>query len=379
VIELNALTRRYGRTTAVDARRAGRGGAPGSRAGRVLAVLAAAAVAVVPAVGTLLAAPAAVRLAVPAGATAWRADPRRLPDPVLSGPAAVQAFLTAAGAAEQRDLVTRYPGVVGTLDGAPPELRYAANRAAMDAAGAPYRGRAGQYLLFDPRGNGRVAEVFGDLSTADRIAVLVPGSGNRAANFWRGVGDLRFRSPAVQAETLYRTAAALDPGGRLAVIAWLGYDTPQGVDPAQAREDLARAGAAALGRLVTGLTTLRPHATVALLGHSYGSTVIGLAAPRLPRQVTDLAVFGSPGLGVSAAAQLNTRARLWAGQSTRDWIRFVPGVRLIGLGHGTSPTSPGFGARIFPTADVPDHDHYLSAGTDSLTALARVAATGTLS
>jgi hypothetical protein len=241
----------------------------------------------------------------------------------------------------------------------------------MAAAGAPYRGRAGQYLLFDPRGRGRVAEVFGDLSTADRIAVLVPGMSNLATTFWTGLGGRSYRAPAVQAADLYRAAAR----DRFAVIAWLGYDTPQGVDEAK-REDLARAGAAALDRFVAGLVAVRPQATIALLGHSYGSTVIGLAAPRLPRQVTDIAAFGSPGMGARNVAGLRTTARVWAGQSPRDWIRWVPGVRLFGLGLGTKPVAARFGARVFATADVPDHDHYLAPGTDSLAALAGIAAFG---
>jgi hypothetical protein len=347
---------------------------------RAFLALAVAAVAALPAVATLLAAPAAVRLAPPPGAAAWRADARHLPDPLLSGPAAVHAFLTAANPAERRSLVDRYPGVIGALDGAPLDLRYAANRAAMRAAGSPFQDHAddGQYLLFDPRGNGRVAEVFGDLATADRIAVLVPGASNRASNFWTGVGHRSYRAPATQAANLYHAASGLVPGGRLAVIAWLGYDAPQGLDPAQAREDLARTGAAELLRLVAGLTTIRPQATITLLGHSYGSTVLGLAAARLPHQVTDLAVFGSPGMGVRTATDLHTRARVWAGQSAHDPIRWVPGIRLFGLGHGTKPADPTFGARPFPTRDVPDHDHYLAPTTDSLTALAHITAIGAL-
>ncbi len=327
---------------------------------------------VTPTAGALLAAPGVARSGPPVGAAAWRADARRLPDPVSADPAAVGAFLSAAGPAERRELADAYPGVVGDLDGAPVELRYAANRRAMRAAGSPYRDRAGRYLLFDPRGRGRVAQVFGDLPRADRIAVLVPGAGGRAANFWRGVGGRRHRSPAVQAADLYRAAG----DARLAVIAWLGYDTPQGIDAAEAREDLARAGAMALDRFVAGLVAVRPQATVALLGHSYGSTVIGLAAPRLPRQVTDLAVFGSPGMGVNDVTRLGTTARVRAGQSRRDWIRWVPGVRVLGLGHGVKPADPGFGARAFATADVTGHDGYLAPGTDSLAALARIAVSG---
>jgi len=334
--------------------------------GRVLLAALSTVMLAAPAANAALATPPApAAVPVPVGAAAWRHDPHRLPDPVHATPAAVHRALGGA----PRSLADRYPGVVGGLDGAPVSLRYAANRAAMAAAGAPYDRWPGRYLLFDPRGDGRIAQVYGDLAHADRIAVLVPGVDDRLENFATGLGDRAYRAPAVQARNLYRAT-----GGRVAVVAWLGYRTPHGVGVDAAREQLAATGAAALRRFVTGLTVVRPHATIALLGHSYGSTVIGLAAPYLPHQVTDIAVFGSPGMGVGSAAQLHTRARVWAGQSTQDWIRWVPGVRLFGLGHGRKPIDPAFGARIFPTVDVTDHDHYLSTGTDSLRALASIAA-----
>ncbi len=265
---------------------------------------------------------------------------------------------------EQRELVAGYPAVIGNLDGTPVALRYAANERSLRAAGIAHPD--GDYLLFDPRGRGRVAQVFGDLSAAPRITVLVPGMSNRLANFWTGVGGRSYRSPAVQAEDLWRATDGV------AVIAWLGYDTPQSVGEA-ARDDLARAGAAALIRFVDGLVAVRPDATIALLGHSFGSAVIGAAAARLSSRVTDLAVFGSPGMGVGSAAELGGGARIWAGQSARDWVRWVPAVRWAGLGHGPRPAASGFGARVFPTADVSDHDHYLAPGTDSQAALARIA------
>jgi pimeloyl-ACP methyl ester carboxylesterase len=268
--------------------------------------------------------------------------------------------------------------VAGNLDGAPPALRYLANQRAMDAAGTPYRGRSGQYLLFDPRGQGRVAQVFGDLSTADRIAVLVPGAGNRAGNFWRGVGGRSFRSPSVQGVGLYQAARRYGPDAdRFAMVVWLGYDAPDGVDPSAAREDLAQAGAAELARFVAGLTAIRPQATIALLGHSYGSTVIGLAARRLPRQVTDIAAFGSPGMGVADVSRLGTTARVWAGLSRRDVMRLLPDLQILGRGHGTQPAGPGFGATVFGTDDVADHDHYLAPGTDSQANLTHIALYGT--
>ncbi|GAA3519729.1 alpha/beta hydrolase [Actinocatenispora rupis] len=335
---------------------------------RTVVGLASAAVMVTPTAGTLLSPASAAPAREPVGAAAW--DAHHLPDPVRTDPVAAHRFL--AGRADAARLALEYPGVVGGLDGAPVSLRYAANRVAMRAAGGRYAGWHGNFLLFDPRGNGRVAQVFGDLTTADRIAVLVPGVDSRAENFVRGLGGKSYRAPATQAANLYRAAH----DDRLAVIAWLGYDTPRGVGVAAAREDLAATGSVALQRFLTGLTVVRPGATIALFGHSYGSTVIGLAASRLPRQVTDIAVFGSPGMGVDRAAGLHTRATVWAGQAERDWIGWVPAVRLFGLGHGTRPADPAFGARVFPTADVPDHDHYLAPGTDSLVHLARIA-TGT--
>ncbi|MGC9665216.1 alpha/beta hydrolase [Planosporangium sp. 12N6] len=339
--------------------------------------LVAIAAATAPAAATLLAPPAVGRLTPPAGVEAWRADGRRLPDPLAADPATVQRFLTAAGPDRQQALAAEYPGVVGNLDGAPPALRYAANQRAMAAAGPPYRGRAGQYLLFDPRGQGMVAQVFGDLSTAGRIAVLVPGAGNRAGNFWRGVGGRAFRSPSVQGSDLFEAARRYgSDADRFAVVVWLGYDAPDGVDISAAREDLARAGAEALVRFVAGLTAIRPRATVALLGYSYGSTVVGLAARRLPGQVTDIAAFGSPGMGVDHASELGTTARVWAGLSRHDLMRWVPGLRLAGLGHGRQPADPDFGATVFGAGDVVDHDHYLAPGTDSQAHLTRIALYG---
>ena len=93
---------------------------------------------------------------------------------------------------------------------------------------------------------------------------------------------------------------------------------------------------------------------VALLCHSYGSVVCGLAAPHLP--VTDIAVYGSPGMDAASAASLHTTARVWAGREAGDWIRYVPHVRLLGVGFGADPDvalvrrPPGSPAAVTATA-----------------------------
>ena len=252
---------------------------------------------------------------------------------------------------------------------------YAANQSAMKTAGSPFArwtGQGRQFLAFDPRGNGRVVEVFGDLATADRIAVLVPGVSTTANNFNTGLDDVRDRAPAVQARNLYDATRAAAPGQRVAVVAWLGYDAPQGIGRTAAREELARAGATALDGFTRDLAILRPAATVTVIGHSYGSVVAGLAAAGLPSQVKDLVVVGSPGMSVSRAADLHTSARIWAGQSGTDWIDWVPALQVWGAGHGTLPTTAGFGATVFGTQGVLDHDHYLAQGTQSLANIASI-------
>jgi pimeloyl-ACP methyl ester carboxylesterase len=170
----------------------------------------------------------------------------------------------------------------------------------------------------------------------------------------------------VQARALYDAARAAAPGQQIAVIAWLGYDAPQGVGRTAAREELARAGATALEGFTADLAIMRPNAKVTLVGHSYGSVVTGLAAASLPSQVKNLVAVGSPGMGVSRAADLHTSALVWAGQSAQDWIDWVPAYRVWGAGHGALPTTAGFGGRVFGTNGVIDHDHYLAPGTQSL-------------
>ena len=157
-------------------------------------------------------------------------------------------------------------------------------------------------LFFNPSGQGVAAMVIGNLTTATRVAILVPGSDTTLATFFsRGSS-----SPGGGAEALAAEAHRLGGGGRLAVIAWLGYPAPAMLSPGVMTSGDAGQGAQALRPLVTALA--RHGDQVALLCHSYGSVVCGLAAPHLP--VTDIAVFGSPGMDASSVASLDTRARV---------------------------------------------------------------------
>ena len=255
--------------------------------------------------------------------------------------------------------------------------RYAADSRAIAAAAraAQRSGEAGRaraltemrgrhFLLFDPRGQGEAAEVLGNLATARRVVILVPGSATSLTTFYsRGPA-----SPGGGARALAAEARKLDPGARLAVIAWLGYPAPATISPSVLTSGDAEQGARALRPLVDRLA--RRGAQVALLCHSYGSVVCGLAAPHLP--VTDIAVFGSPGMDAASVRSLHTTARVWAGRGSGDWIGDVPHVRLLGLGFGQDPTAPGFGARAFACGRG-GHSGYLRPGGVSLRNLAYIA------
>jgi hypothetical protein len=255
--------------------------------------------------------------------------------------------------------------------------RYAANSAAIaTAARSAQRSddpalaraldamRGKQVLSFDPRGQGEAIEVVGNLATATRVAIMVPGSDTSLTTFFsRGTA-----SPGGGAAALAAQTRRLEPGAHLAILAWLGYTTPSTLSPAVMTSGDAGQGASALRPLVTGLADRGDR--VALLCHSYGSVVCGLAAPHLP--VTDIAVFGSPGMDAGSARQLDTGARVWAGRASGDWIRYVPHIQLLGLGFGPDPTAPAFGARPFSCGGT-GHSGYLRPGSMSLRNLAYIA------
>jgi Alpha/beta hydrolase len=224
--------------------------------------------------------------------------------------------------------------------------------------------RGKHFLSFNPRGQGEAIEVLGNLAAATRVAIMVPGSDTSLMTFFsRGTA-----SPGGGAAALAAQVHRLDPGAHLAILAWLGYATPSTLSPAVMTSGDAGQGASALRPLVTGLAARGDQ--VALLCHSYGSVVCGLAAPHLP--VTDIAVFGSPGMDASLVGQLHSGARVWAGRASGDWIRYVPHVRLLGLGFGPDPTAPAFGARPFSCGGT-GHSGYLRPGSTSLRNLAYIA------
>ena len=220
-------------------------------------------------------------------------NPQPPPEPPVSLPALTPAALTARYAASSA---------------AAARAARAAARSGNPALAGTLAALSHQHLLgFDPNGPGEAVEVLGNLATARRVVILVPGSDTSLGTF----ASRGSASPQGGARALAAQARRLDPGARLAVIAWLGYRTPSLLSPAVLTSGNAGQGAQALRPLVISLAGHGDR--VALLCHSYGSVVCGLAAPQLP--VTDIAVFGSPGMDASSVRSLHTTARVWAGRT----------------------------------------------------------------
>ncbi|MCC5579129.1 hypothetical protein IMZ11_26230 [Microtetraspora sp. AC03309] len=274
--------------------------------------------------------------------------------------------------------------LVGPLGGVPYGLRYAANRLLIRQARAEARtlwltdrvtlfsrlleprevrtvrdGRVvsekapRQFLLFDASGQGRVAEVFGDLDTATSVAVTVPGTGNNLETYADG--------PGANARALHDFAERFS-GGRSATIAWMGCDLPQSLTQAT-WTSYAEAGGPMLRDFVTGLR-LGAGVRTTLVGHSYGSTVTGHAVSAGLRP-GNLVAVASPGWGVYSAEALHAPGtRLYALRHPHDVISVAPVISLaskaglLGLlatpwaGHGQDPILLGGVTRLATGTDT---------------------------
>lgn len=347
---------------------------------------------------------------------------RPLPDPDAS-PRALAGFFDSLSAAQRHRLADRHPLVVGNLNGAPVQLRYRANRAALADArdterarthstGLTEAGRAAagermhrfsslladgrQILAFDPSGNGRAAEVLGDLPHAERVSVVVPGVDTDVLTFERT--KRQYSAPVGMARALQAEQRERHPGVRTATIAWADYTAPRGLGMDVASAALAEDGARRLTDFVRGGLPGGPDSgskggggrdsgstdsnssrtsdspRISLFCHSYGSVACGVAAAELPSRVTDVAVAGSPGMRADDVADLHTRARVWAVRDEDDWIADVPHLEFGELGHGADPVAPGFGARPISAEGASGHAGYFVPGTASLAGFADIGA-----
>lgn len=300
---------------------------------------------------------------------------------------------------ERQLLVTSAPTVIGNLDGVPYIVRDQANRAVLaagladdhtSAAGAamlgqvrdsltPEAGAPERYLItLDTRGSGRAAIAIGDLATAADVTVVVPGM------FFTVTGQMPdFTNTANDLYSEQATLAGLaapSPGSGVAVVAWMGYRTPDLSNILSL--SLAESGAERLERTVGALREIRTgdEPRVNIVAHSYGSTTAMTALSSGRMHADSLTVFGSPGSPVRSAKELAVPAgAVFVGDAHSDPI--------AGSGYfGTDPGSASFGSTLLDLAggvaaqtagDVfrrpVGHNDYLKPGTASLHDVALIA------
>jgi hypothetical protein len=212
---------------------------------------------------------------------------------------------------------------------------YAAVLATLDAGKGPRR-----YLgLLDESGRGAVS--IGNPDVAAHNAVFVPGTG-------QGLARLSFSDE--KALAMYNATLTADSAlapGDVAVTTWMGYDRPMDLSRA-AFPQPAYSGADRLDAFENGqrASHLGAASIDTVIGHSYGSTVVGAAASHGHHLDADNVIaVGSPGLLVERADQLDlrTRGNVYVMRAKNDAISMGGIVTEWTL--GADPTVPGFGAQ----------------------------------
>ncbi|MEU4775834.1 alpha/beta hydrolase, partial [Micromonospora sp. NPDC023644] len=344
-------------------------------------------------------------------------------------PAAVRAWWAGLAPAQRRWLVAHEPGLVGRLDGVPVAARDQANRlllgarreellaarrrllervprgpvelaglsrvgkslAGLDALAARLAGdeQPRAYLLgLGTAGEGRAVVTLGNPDRSTRVLTYVPGM---TAGLHDVPGELG------RAARVLSRCGALAPEEEAAAVLWLDYDAPDFLHEA-AWPGQARDAGPALHRFQEGLRETHdgPPGRQTVLGHSYGSLVVGTAARDHGLAADALVFVGSPGVGVAHAGELGVPAgQVWASTAPDDVIRWArppdelarrallgaspvgPAIgALLGapereLWFGQDPSHPGFGGRTFPSGRH-GHTGYWAADNPALDGMARV-------
>jgi Alpha/beta hydrolase len=256
----------------------------------------------------------------------------------------------------------------------------------------------GYLLLFDTDGNGHAVVATGNPDTAANIVTYVPGTGAK-------LGDMRgFMS---RADLMAATADGYNPAVPTVGVVWLGYDAPADIVPNAMNVDYANHASADLSRFQDGLRVTHvgvnhdgapSHNTV--LGHSYGSVVVGVAQRNGGLHADDLIFVGSPGVGVDNVSDLHmSGSHVWSSHTGNDPIlgaknmrdtvvagsasAVVPGALVGAFGsdhllYGTNPDSPNFGGQNFASQDgtpgVQAHSDYWNLNSPSLSNMAHIIA-----
>ncbi|KAA6214599.1 hypothetical protein CP973_36640 [Streptomyces albofaciens JCM 4342] len=293
----------------------------------------------------------------------------------------------------RQEYVDLYPKQIGKANGLPSGVRDDANRIALEqdlsmatasdqaVPGIPEykhnlqtlkeeldrndgaKGNKQLYLLdFEGSDDGKAVIAMGNPDTADNVGVQVPGTATTMDST---------RGQLARIGKLQDSAQSADHSAETSMIYWLGYDAPE-VPLAEA----PNLGIAGTGRADEAAPHLRDfthglrashegpeRANLTVLGHSYGSSVVGDADSGGDGLDADrISVVGSPGVTVGKASDLHVGAdNFYTGLADDDRISLAQNLTL-----GPDPNQYGFGGTRFAT-DTSGHSGYWDEGSQSLT------------
>ncbi|CAL9425536.1 hypothetical protein SUDANB145_01939 [Streptomyces sp. enrichment culture] len=329
-------------------------------------------------------------------------QPPQIPD---DDPQAAAEWWDALSPEERQTYTTLYPKEIGATDGLPTDVRDDANRTAVtqelnalregnyaenfpgestetvnrrlnnltvlndrleESDSAP-KGKELYLLGYDSKDDGRAIIAMGNPDTAAHTGILVPGTNTTMESVPGQVARIG---------TLQSAAEARSDGESVAMVTWLGYDAPEAsATDFNSVGGTGRAEDAApdLRQFVAGTRAAHDgspsHTTV--LGHSYGSTVVGAAAAGgAGLGADDVVVVGSPGMTVDEAADLQMDPEhVWIGGAEDDPVI----NHLSDYTLGRDPMLGGFGGNNF-AVDTHGHSGYWDEGSDSLDNQGRIIA-----
>ncbi|MDA2811083.1 alpha/beta hydrolase [Nocardiopsis sp. RSe5-2] len=285
--------------------------------------------------------------------------PDLAPDPETE-PDRVHDWWEGLSRAEREEVMDEEPQHIRNLDGVPADVRDELNREFLDeeiermlkeegvnadevldydldqvqdgAPGAPslelwemaklqrtvnQEGSDHHILALDPE-EGRSIVSAGDPDTEDNVATLVPGTGTE----WTAINGQLGR-----AENIRNAAARFDEEADHAVVSWIGYDTPNYVQAPWGGK--ADDGKDDLQDFQYGLRVTHEGdaSNNTLIGHSYGSVVVGHAARHDSGvDVDNIILVGSPGVG-GPVEDMNFGGDIediHIAMSDEDWINKSP-------------------------------------------------------
>ncbi|WP_067972614.1 alpha/beta hydrolase [Mycolicibacter icosiumassiliensis] len=189
---------------------------------------------------------------------------------------------------------------------------------------------------------GHAAVSIGNPDTASHNAVFVPGTGADLTT----MGENAKRSA-----DMHGAAVAANPNlraGDVSVTTWMDYDRPMSVLAQAPWPSYAQHGAGALDSFQDGMRASHVGApsTDTVIGHSYGTTLVGAAASDGHQLAADNVIaVASPGMLVDHASDLNINpgGTVYAMTDPSDPI--IPANIVTSHTLGPNPMGPDFGAR----------------------------------